>query len=1070
VRAALGHLDFLCVMELFLTDTARLADVVLPGASFLEKDGTFTNGERRVQRVRAAVPPVAGRADWETLLALMAATGLPQPFQSPAEVMEEIAVVAPLFAGLRHERLDGDGLQWPVPSLSHPGTPIQHLDTLPGGRGALAVVTWTPSPELDPGLRLVTGRTLAHYNAGSMTRRTANVTLQDRDFLEIHPVDAAARGIEEGDPVEVESAHGVARATARVTDRVAPGTVFLSFHFPETETNAATGGGRDGVTDCPEYKLTAVRVDLDRTRSASTTRTPERTPMRYCVPFDELGMSDLPRVGGKNAGLGELVRSLSSVGVRVPTGFAVTADAYDAVLDQLDTRARLRDALAGLDVEDMEGLARRAAEARAIIRRAGLPEPLAEQIRAAYAVLGGEVAVRSSATAEDLPDASFAGQQETFLNVSGAQAVLDACVGSFASLFTARAVSYRAAHGYDHLAVRLSVGIQRMVRSDLGAAGVIFTLDPESGFRDVVVVTSAWGLGEAVVAGRVDPDEFMVFKGTLGTADTPIVRRRLGAKERKVVNAGSGTRTVDVPPEDRRRFSLSDADVLQLARWAVAVEQAWTARTGRPVPMDLEWAKDGRTGELYVLQARPETVRSREDVRVLEHWRLQGQGDVLLRGQAVGTRIGAGPVRVIRSVDQLATVQPGDVVVAEMTDPDWVPIMKRAAAIVTDGGGRTCHAAIVSRELGVPCIVGTKEATKRLADGALVTVDCSGGADGRVLSGSVPFTREVVDTAELPRPRTRVLVNLADPGRAFAVAALPVDGVGLAREEFVIAQGIGVHPCALLEPGKVDEATRLEIARRASGYDSPVEWYVGHLAEGIGTIAAAFHPRPVIVRFSDFKTNEYARLLGGAAFEPKEENPMLGWRGASRYADRRFRAAFGLECRAVRRVREDMGLTNLEVMVPFCRTPAEGRGVLAAMAEEGLRRAPEGPRVWVMCEIPANVAVIDQFAALFDGFSIGSNDLTQLVLGVDRDNSDLATLFDERNDAVTRTIAAAIRGAHAAGRPIGICGQAPSDFPEFARFLVAEGIDSISLDPLAVLRILPVLVEAEKAGAALQPA
>ncbi len=1077
VRAALGRLDFLCVIELFLTGTARLADVVLPGASFLEKDGTFTNGERRVQRVRAVVPPVAGRADWETLLALMAATGLPQPFRSPAEVMEEIAATAPIFAGLRHDRLDGDGLQWPVPATDHPGTPILHVDTFPGGRGRLTVVDWVPSPELEaaaagggplraPSLALVTGRTLPHYNAGSMTRRTANVTLQDRDFLEIHPVDAAARGIGGGDPVEVESPRGVASATARVTDRVAPGTVFLSFHFPETGTNAATGAGRDGVTDCPEYKLTAVHVARAATKAVGTPHpaSPARTSaMRYCVPFEELGMSDVPRVGGKNAALGELVKSLVPVGVRVAPGFAVTADAYDAVLDQLDTRSRLRDTLRGLDVEDMEGLARRAAEARAIIRRAGLPDAVAREVREAYLAMGGDVAVRSSATAEDLPDASFAGQQETFLNVSGEAAVLDACLGCFASLFTARAVSYRAAHGYDHLAVRLSVGVQRMVRSDLGAAGVIFTLDPESGFRDAVVVTSAWGLGEGVVSGRVDPDEVMVFKGTLDTAPAPIVRRRLGAKERKVVYAGTGTRTVDVPPEDRARFSVSDADALQLARWAVAVERAWTARTGHPVPMDLEWAKDGRTGELFVLQARPETVRSREDVRVIERWKLTGEGEVLLRGQAVGTRIGAGPARVIRSVDELATVRPGDVLVAEMTDPDWVPVMKRAAAIITDGGGRTCHAAIVSRELGVPCIVGTRDATKRLADGVPVTVDCSGGAEGRVLAGAVPFEREVIEAASLPRPRTRVMVNLADPGRAFAVAALPVDGVGLAREEFVIAESIGVHPCALLEPDRVDAATRAEIAVRARGYPSPVEWYVSRLAEGLGQIAAAFHPRPVIVRFSDFKTNEYAKLLGGAAFEPKEENPMIGWRGASRYADPRFRAAFGLECRAVRRVHEDMGLTNLDVMVPFCRSAAEGRRVLDAMAEEGLRRAPEGPRVWVMCEIPANVVEIDRFAQLFDGFSIGSNDLTQLVLGVDRDNSDLAASFDERDEAVTRTIAAAIRGAHLAGRPIGICGQAPSDFPEIARFLVKEGIDSVSLDPGAVLRILPVLLEAERA-------
>ncbi len=1053
VREALEKLDFLCVLELFLTETARFADVVLPGASFFEKDGTFTNGERRVQRVRAVVPPVAGRADWETLLALMSASGQPQPFRSPAEVMDEIAAVAPIFAGLSHDRLGADGLQWPVPAPGHPGTPILHAETFSGGRGKLSVVEWMPSPELEPGLRLVTGRTLTHYNAGSMTRRTANVTLQDRDYLEIHPRDAAAQGISDGDTVDVTSAHGVAWATARVTDRVAPGTLFLSFHFPDTDANAATGGGRDGVTDCPEYKLTAVRL---------ARRTSARPPMPYCVPFQELGMADLPRVGGKNAALGELLRSLALANVRVPPGFAVTADAYDAVLDQLDTRARLHDALAGLDVEDVEGLARRAAAARAVIRRAGLPDEVARAIKDAYAQLGGEVAVRSSATAEDLPDASFAGQQETFLNVSGEQAVLDACLDCFASLFTARAVSYRAAHGYDHFAVRLSVGVQRMIRSDLGAAGVMFTLDPESGFRDVVVVTSAWGLGEAVVAGKVDPDELMVFRGTLGRAPEPIIRRRLGTKERKIVYAASGTRTVDVPPADRDRFSISDADALQLATWAVEVERVWTARAGQPVPMDLEWAKDGKTGELWILQARPETVRSRADVRVLERWTLQGTGEVLLGGQAVGTAIGAGPARVIRSVDQLGSFRPGEVLVAEMTDPDWVPVMKRAAAIVTDGGGRTCHAAIVSRELGVPCIVGTHDATRRLADGAPVTVDCSRGAEGRVLAGLVPFTKEVVDVGALPRPRTKVMVNLADPGRAFAAAALPVDGVGLAREEFIIAESIGVHPCAVLAPDKADEATRAEIARRSRGYPSAEDWYVSRLAEGIGTIAAAFHPRPVIVRFSDFKTNEYARLLGGAAFEPHEENPMIGWRGASRYADPRFREAFGLECRAVRRVREAMGLDNVDVMVPFCRTVAEGRRVLAVMAEEGLARAPLGPRVWVMCEIPANVAAIDQFAAVFDGFSIGSNDLTQLVLGVDRDNAELAALFDEREEAVTRTIAAAVRGAHVAGRPIGICGQAPSDFPEIVRFLVVEGIDSLSLDPGSVLRTLPVLVEAER--------
>jgi pyruvate,water dikinase len=1065
VRVALDHLEFLCCIELFLTDTAARADVVLPGASFLEKDGTFTNAERRVQRVRAVVPPVCGRADWQTLLALMAATGLPQRFRSPAEVMEEIAAVAPVFAGLRYDRLDGDGLQWPVPALDHPGTPILHVDTFPrpGGRAALSIVEWAPAPErlvpltTPPGLALVTGRTLAHYNAGAMTRRTPNLALEGRAFLDIHPDDAAARAIPDGAAVTVTSTHGEARATARVTDRLPPGTVFLPFHFPETATNALTGHDRDRVTDCPAYKLTSVQISL-------TTNIPSpRRPVPFCVPFEALSMADLPRVGGKNAALGELVRTLAPVGVRVPPGFAITVDAYDAVLDQLDTRARLRDALAGLDVNDVADLARRAAEARAIVRRAGVPEPLAREIRAAYEALGGEVAVRSSATAEDLPDASFAGQQESFLNVVGASAVVDACLACFASLYTARAVSYRAAHGYDPLAVRLSVGVQRMVRADLGAAGVLFTLDPESGFRDAVVLSSAWGLGESVVAGRVDPDEHLVWKPGLGHAAAPIVRRRLGAKARKVVYAASGTRTVDVPPEDRARFALDDADVLQLAAWGVAVEAAWSARTGQPVPMDLEWAKDGRTGELFIVQARPETVRSRDDAGVLERWKLDREGEVLLRGQSVGARIGAGPVRVVRSVDELGSFREGDVLVAEMTDPDWVPVMKRAAAIITDGGGRTCHAAIVSRELGVPCIVGTQNATTTLAAGTPVTVDGSGGTEGRVLAGLLPYTRERIDAASLPRPRTRVMINLADPGRAFSLAALPVDGVGLLREEFVIANQIGVHPCAVLSPDRVSPADRAAIATRAQGFPTPEAWYVSRLAEGLGLIAAAFHPRPVIARFSDFKTNEYARLLGGAAFEPHEENPMIGWRGASRYADPRYRGAFGLECRAVRRVREDMGLTNLEVMVPFCRTAAEGRRVLAAMAEEGLLRAPDGPRVWVMCEIPANVIAIESFAAIFDGFSIGSNDLTQLVLGVDRDNALLAPLFDERDEAVTRTFTAAINGAHAAGRPIGICGQAPSDYPELARFLVRAGIDSVSLDPASVLRILPVLVDAERA-------
>ncbi|MFZ5477366.1 MAG: phosphoenolpyruvate synthase [Myxococcota bacterium] len=790
--------------------------------------------------------------------------------------------------------------------------------------------------------------------------------------------------------------------------------------------------------------------------------------MSFCIPFEELTLADVPLVGGKNASLGELVRALAPLGVRLPPGFAVTADGYSALLAQSDTAERLRATLDGVDPEDVADLAHRAAAARAVVRGAGLPTGLAEEIRVAYRDLCArgttEVAVRSSATAEDLPDASFAGQQETFLNIRGEDALLDACLGCFASLFTARAISYRASLGFDHLAVRLSVGVQRMVRSDLGSAGVVFTLDPESGFRDVVLVTGAWGLGESVVAGRVDPDEIVVFKPTLETATRPILRRRLGAKQEKVVYARGGSRTTRIArvgEADRQRFCFSDDDAIQLARWAVLIERHYSAHHGRPTPMDLEWAKDGRTGELFIVQARPETVESRRPAGTLDRWTLGETGEVLLCGRAIGNAIGAGCARIVRDVSELGLFQPGDVLVAEMTDPDWVPVMRKAAAIITDGGGRTCHAAIVSRELGVPCIVGTGSGTTLLAEGQSVTVSCADGTEGHVYRGVLRFAREAIDVGALPHPRTKVLVNLADPETAFAVGQLPVDGVGLAREEFIIANEIGVHPMALVFPERVDEATRTEIARRARNHASPAEWFVSTLAEGIGMIAAAFYPRPVIVRLSDFKTNEYAGLLGGAPFEPKEENPMLGFRGASRYADDRYRDGFALECHALHRVREDMGLRNVKLMVPFCRTPAEGRRVIEELATHGLVRGQDGLEVWVMCELPANVVLIDAFAEVFDGFSIGSNDLTQLVLGIDRDSAILAGLFDERDPAVTRTLAAAIRGAHAAGRPIGICGQAPSDWPEIAQLLVREGVDSVSLNPDAVLRILPVLVDEE---------
>lgn len=787
----------------------------------------------------------------------------------------------------------------------------------------------------------------------------------------------------------------------------------------------------------------------------------------FCASFSDLSLDDIPRVGGKNASLGELIRALAPRGVRIPPGFAVTADAYTEILSRSGTAQKLKELLAGLDPADVDDLSRRAAKARALVRSAGMPWEVESEIRKFYrqlskdaGVVDLDVAVRSSATAEDLPDASFAGQQETFLNVHGEEAVLEACLNCFASLFTARAIAYRTANGYDHLSVRLSVGIQQMVRSDLGTAGVIFTLDPESGFRDVVLISGAWGLGEAVVSGQVDPDEVMVFKGSLGKSPRPIIRRRIGSKQIRIVYAGHGTRstrTIPVPADDRERLCITDEDALILAQWAVTIEEHYSARHGRSTPMDLEWAKDGRTNQLFIVQARPETVQSQHKAGQVERWLLKEEGKLLLSGRAVGESIGAGLVRVVRKPSELGAFQEGDVLVAEMTDPDWVPVMKKASAIVTNGGGRTCHAAIVSRELGVPCVVGTGTATKLLSDGMKVTVSCAEGNEGKIYEGILAIERQAVESLDLAKPRTKVMVNLADPDRAFTVSQLPVDGVGLAREEFIIAHELGVHPMALMQPEKVDPATTLEIQKRSRGYNTPADWFVGKLAEGIGTIAAAFYPRPVIVRFSDFKTNEYAGLLGGAAFEPKEENPMIGFRGASRYADPRYRAGFSLECRAMKEVWEGMGLTNLRGMVPFCRTAAEGQRVREVIREEGLTELP----VWVMCEIPSNVLCIDLFAEVFDGFSIGSNDLTQLTLGVDRDSSTLSAAFDERDEAVHRILALAIQGAQKAGRPIGICGQAPSDYPEIARFLVEQGIHSVSLNPDAVHRTIPVLLAAE---------
>ena len=793
--------------------------------------------------------------------------------------------------------------------------------------------------------------------------------------------------------------------------------------------------------------------------------------------FDDLGLADVSRVGGKNASLGEMRRALTPRGIRVPDGFATTADAYRDFLHGAGLDTVIGQTLTGLEVTDIDRLQTAGRRVRAAILGTELPHELVTAVREAYRRLEGEygshcdVAVRSSATAEDLPEASFAGQQETYLNIHGEPMLLDAVRRCFASLFTDRAIVYRAQRGFDHRQVALSVGVQKMVRSDLAGAGVMFSIDTESGFANAVLVTAAYGLGESVVQGTVNPDEFYVFKPTLTEGFRPILQKKLGSKEFKLVYEVGGSRqvrSVPVPAEERSRFVLTDDELLTLARWAVAVEEHYTALHGAPTPMDMEWAKDGQTGELFLVQARPETVHARGSKRtVLERHVLDDRGEVLVSGLSVGEKIGKGTVRIIRSVADLDRLRQGEVLVTEMTDPDWEPVMKRAAAIVTDRGGRTAHAAIVSRELGIPAIVGTETGTTTIPDGADTTVSCAEGEVGFVYRGLLASHVETLDLSDLPRPRTRIMMNVGNPAEAFALSFLPNDGVGLARLEFIISSHIRVHPLALLHPERVTDAgDRRQIDQLTAGYTDRGEYFVEKLSEGVGMIGAAFWPNDVIVRLSDFKTNEYAGLLGGATFEPAEDNPMLGFRGASRYYDPRYREGFALECRAMRRVRDEMGLRNVKLMVPFCRTVEEGRRVIAEMAQHGLVQGANGLEVYVMCEVPSNVILAREFAAVFDGFSIGSNDLTQLVLGVDRDSELIAHLFDERDAAVMRTIAEAIRAAHAAGRKIGICGQAPSDYPEFARFLVAEGIDSISLNADSVLRTLRDVaqLETESAG------
>jgi pyruvate,water dikinase len=797
---------------------------------------------------------------------------------------------------------------------------------------------------------------------------------------------------------------------------------------------------------------------------------------RYVRWFAELGIEDVPLVGGKNASLGEMVRELTPRGIRVPNGFAVTAEAYRAVLAEAGVSDALRDALDGLDPSDVDDLARRGARARALVEGAEFPSTLRSEIIEAYRALRREygeessVAVRSSATAEDLPTASFAGQQETYLNVRGEEALLRACRRCFASLFTDRAIHYRIDNGFDHFKVALSIGIMKMVRSDLAASGVLFSLDPETGFRDVVLISGAYGLGENVVQGAVDPDEFYVHKPTFETGHRAVLSRRLGSKKIMMVYAADGsggtTRNVPVPEVDRHRACLSDAEVLTLAGHAMELERHYSAKAGHAVPMDVEWAKDGVDGELYIVQARPETVHSQQTGHILREYQLEARGEeVLVEGEAIGTGIATGRARHITDLDHLAEFQPGEVLVATTTTPDWGPVMKTAAAVVTDRGGRTCHAAIVARELGIPAIVGCGQAMQNLPDGELVTVSCAEGSDGRVYRGKLPFEVIETDLSDLPRPRTRIMVNLADPDRAFATSFVPNDGVGLARLEFIVNDHIKAHPVALCHPERIRDAeTRRAVEALVAGDRDGRDYFVRRLSEGVATIAAAFHPKPVIVRLSDFKSNEYANLLGGADFEPVEANPMIGFRGASRYAHPAYEEGFALECAAMKRVREEMGFTNVKLMIPFCRRVEEGRRVLQAMARNGLERGEQGLEVYVMCEIPNNVIEIDAFAELFDGFSIGSNDLTQLTLGVDRDSELVAFDFDERDPGVLRMIRMAVEGARRNGRHSGLCGQAPSDYPEFAEFLVEIGIDSMSLNPDAVLETTRRVLQAEARG------
>ncbi|HTJ89138.1 MAG TPA: phosphoenolpyruvate synthase [Acidocella sp.] len=792
----------------------------------------------------------------------------------------------------------------------------------------------------------------------------------------------------------------------------------------------------------------------------------------YIRWFKDIRLGDIAVVGGKNASLGELHAACRSQHVRVPNGFALTAACYREALTQADAVPKLHELLDGLDQTDIARLAERAASARDIVYAATGGAELRQQIIAAYRQLEAEsgprcaVAVRSSATAEDLPNASFAGQHESYLNIRGDEAVVEACRRCFASLFTDRAIVYRINNGFDHFKVALSVGVMKMIRSDLGSSGVIFTLDTESGFRDAVLITGVYGLGETIVQGQADPDEFYVHKPTFKKGFRAVLRRSLGKKQLRMVYAdastGETTHKFPVTEADAGHFCINDAEVLKLAGYAIDIEDHYSAHAGYPMPMDIEWAKDGEDGHLYIVQARPETVVSQRSTEFFTSYKLTGTGPRLASGRAVGEKIVSGTVRVVADMHDLAAFQPGEVLVADTTSPDWEPVMKTAAAIVTNRGGRTCHAAIIARELGIAALVGATDVTRTLQTGSLVTVSCAEGDVGHIYQGQVAFETSRVPLAGVRHPKTAVMVNLGNPDIAFRSAMFPNDGVGLARMEFIISEHIGIHPMALASPEKVtDPVARAAIAKRVAHYRQPADFFVERLAEGVGTIAAAFYPKPVIVRLSDFKTNEYASLLGGDAFEPREDNPMLGFRGAARYAHPAYAAGFALECAALRRVRDIMGLTNLRIMVPFCRRVIEGQRVIEAMAEQGLKRGENGLEIYVMCEIPNNVIQIDAFAALFDGFSIGSNDLTQLTLGVDRDSEIVAFDFDENDPGMQEMFHLAVTGAKRNGRHVGICGEAPANDPAIARFLVELGIDSISVNPGSLIRTMTIVAETE---------